>query len=64
MRKRKMKVLETVAFIIGLIIFLLVVGRVGYWEMRYEMECKAHYKIDNIATRYGISGSKMISIRN
>lgn len=39
-KERKQKVLETVAFIIGLTIFLLVIGRAGYWEMRYEMECK------------------------
>lgn len=38
--ERKQKMLETVAFIIGLTIFLLVVGRVGYWETHYEMECK------------------------
>lgn len=39
-KERKQKVLETVVFIIGLTIFLLVIGRVGYWETRYEMECK------------------------
>ena len=38
--ERKQRVLETVAFIIGLTIFLLVIGRVGYWETHYEMECK------------------------
>ena len=38
--ERKQKVLETVAFIIGLTIFLLVVGRVGYLETHYKMECK------------------------
>ena len=49
-KEKKQKALETVAFIIGLTIFLLVVGRVGYWEMRYEMECKVIKVVDNIAT--------------
>lgn len=53
---RKQIALETVAFIIGLIIFLLVVGRVGYWEMRYEMECKVIKVVDNIATLEDSSG--------
>lgn len=47
--ERKQKILEAVAFIIGLTIFLLVVGRVGYWEMRYEMECKV-VKVTTIET--------------
>lgn len=38
--ERKQRVLETVAFIIGLTIFLLVISRVGYFETHYEMECK------------------------
>ena len=55
-KERKQKVLETVAFIIGLTIFLLVVGRVGYWEMRYEMECKVIKVVDNFATLEDSSG--------
>ena len=40
MRRRKQKVLETIAFIIGFTIFMLIVGRVGYLETHYEMDCE------------------------
>ena len=48
--ERKQKVLETVVFIIGVIIFLFVVGRVGYFETHYEMECKVVKVKNNIIT--------------
>lgn len=48
--ERKQKVLETIALIISFIIFILVVGRVGYWDLHYEMDCKVVEIVDNIVT--------------
>ena len=48
--ERKQKVLGTIAFIIGFAIFMLIVGRVGYWDLHYEMDCKVVEITDNVIT--------------
>ena len=48
--ERKQKVLETIAFIIGLIIFILIIGRVGYWDLHYEMDCEVVKIVDDVVT--------------
>ena len=46
--ERKQKTLETIALIIGFIIFILVVGRIGYWELHYKMDCEVVEIVDNV----------------
>lgn len=48
--ERKQKVLGTIAFIIGFAIFMLIVGRVGYWDLHYEMDCEVVKIVDNVIT--------------
>lgn len=48
--ERKQKVFETIAFIIGFIIFMAIVGRVGYWDLHYEMDCEVVKIVDDVAT--------------
>ena len=47
--ERKQKTLETIALIIGFTIFMLIVGRVGYWDLHYEMECEVVEIVDDVA---------------
>lgn len=54
--ERKQKALETIAFIIGFIIFMIAVGRVGYWELHYEMDCEVVKIVDDIVTLEDSSG--------
>lgn len=54
--ERKQKVLETIAFIIGFIIFMAIVGRVGYWDLHYEMDCEVVKIVDNVVTLEDGSG--------
>ena len=48
--ERKQKALETIALIIGFIIFILVVGRISYWDLYYEMDCEVVEIVDNVIT--------------
>ena len=48
--ERKQKALETIALIIGFIIFILVVGRISYWDLHYEMDCEVVEIVDNVIT--------------
>ena len=54
--ERKQKVLETIAFIIGFIIFMAIVGRVGYWDLHYEMDCEVVKIVDDVVTLEYCSG--------
>ena len=54
--ERKQKVLETIAFIIGFIIFMAIVGRVGYWDLHYEMDCEVVKIVDDVVTLEDGSG--------
>ena len=54
--ERKQKTLETIALIIGFIIFILVVGRIGYWELHYKMDCEVVEIVDDVVTLEDGSG--------
>lgn len=54
--ERKQKALQTIVFIIGFIIFILIVGRVGYWDLHYEMECEVVKIVDDVVTLEDGSG--------
>lgn len=56
MRRRKQKALQTIALIIGLIIFILIIGRIGYWDLHYEMECEVVKIVDDVVTLEDGSG--------
>lgn len=60
MRKRKeeskQKGIEIIAFIIGFPIFMLIAGRVGYWDLHYEMDCEVVKIADDIVTLEDGSG--------
>ena len=55
--ERKQKVLGTIAFIIGFAIFMLIVGRIGYWDLHYEMDCKVVEIVDNVITLEDSTGN-------
>lgn len=55
--ERKQKALETIALIIGFIIFILVVGRIGYWDLYYEMDCEVVEIVDNVITLEDSTGN-------
>ena len=46
--ERKQKALETIALMIGFIIFILAVGRIGYWELHYKMDCEVVEIVDDV----------------
>lgn len=48
-KERKQKALETIVLIIGFTIFMLIVGRVGYWDLHYEMDCEVVEIVDDVA---------------
>ena len=54
--ERKQKALQTIVFVIGFIIFILIVGRVGYWDLHYEMECEVVKIVDDVVTLEDGSG--------
>ena len=54
--ERNQKALQTIVFIIGFIIFILIVGRVGYWDLHYEMECEVVKIVDDVVTLEDGSG--------
>lgn len=54
--ERKQKVLETIAFIIGLTIFMLSLGKAGYWDLHYEMDCEVVKIVDDVVTLEDGSG--------
>ena len=54
---KEKKVLKTIAFIIGLIIFMMIIGRVGYWDLHYEMDCKVVEITDNVITLEDSTGN-------
>ena len=56
MRRRKQKALQTIALIIGLIIFILIIGRIGYWELHYKMDCEVVKIVDDVVTLEDGSG--------
>lgn len=55
--ERKQKALETIALIIGFIIFILVVGRISYWDLYYEMDCEVVEIVDNVITLEDSTGN-------
>lgn len=55
--ERKQKALETIALIIGFIIFILVVGRISYWDLYYEMDCEVVGIVDNVITLEDSTGN-------
>ena len=55
--ERKQKALQTIAFIIGFIIFILIVGRVGYWDLHYEMDCEVVKIVDDVVTLEDSTGN-------
>ena len=55
--ERKQKALETIALIIGFIIFILVVGRISYWDLHYEMDCEVVEIVDNVITLEDSTGN-------
>lgn len=55
--ERKQKALQTIVFIIGFTIFMLIVGRVGYWDLHYEMDCKVVEIVDNVITLEDSTGN-------
>ena len=55
--ERKQKALQTIVFIIGFIIFILIVGRVGYWDLHYEMDCEVIKIVDNVITLEDSTGN-------
>ena len=55
--ERKQKALETIALIIGFIIFILVVGRISYWDLHYEMDCEVVKIVDNVITLEDSTGN-------
>ena len=56
-KERKQKALETIALIIGFIIFILVVGRISYWDLHYEMDCEVVEIVDNVITLEDSTGN-------
>ena len=55
--ERKQKALQTIVFIIGFIIFILIVGKVGYWDLHYEMDCEVVEIVDNVITLEDSTGN-------
>lgn len=55
--ERKQKALETITLIIGFIIFILVVGRISYWDLYYEMDCEVVEIVDNVITLEDSTGN-------
>ena len=55
--ERKQKALETIALIIGFIIFILVVGRISYWDLYYEMDCEVIEIVDDVITLEDSTGN-------
>lgn len=55
--ERKQKALETIVFLIGFVIFMLIVGKVGYWDLHYEMDCEVVEIVDNVITLEDSSGN-------
>lgn len=55
--ERKQKALETIALIIGFIIFILIVGRISYWDLYYEMDCEVVEIVDNVITLEDSTGN-------
>lgn len=55
-KERKQKALETIALIIGFTIFMLIVGRVGYLDLHYEMDCEVVKIVDDVVTLEDGSG--------
>ena len=55
--ERKQKALETIALIISFIIFILVVGRISYWDLYYEMDCEVVEIVDNVITLEDSTGN-------
>ena len=54
---KKQKALKTIAFIIGFTIFILIIGRVGYWYLHYEMDCEVVEIVDNVITLEDSTGN-------
>ena len=55
--ERKQKALETIVLIIGFIIFILVIGRISYWDLHYEMDCEVVEIVDNVITLEDSTGN-------
>lgn len=54
---KEKKVLKTIAFIIGFTIFILIVGRISYWDLHYEMDCEVVEIVDNVITLEDSTGN-------
>ncbi len=54
---KEKKVLKTIGFIIGLTIFILIIGRVSYWDLHYEMDCEVVEIVDNVITLEDSTGN-------
>ena len=54
---KEKKVLKTIALIIGFIIFILVVGRISYWDLYYEMDCEVVEIVNNVITLEDSTGN-------
>lgn len=39
-QEKREEILGVIALIVGIIIFIFIIGKVGYWELHYTMECK------------------------
>lgn len=55
--EKKQKALETIALIIGFIIFILIIGRISYWDLYYEMDCEVVEIVDNVITLEDSTGN-------
>ena len=54
---KEKKVLKTITFIIGFTIFILIVGRISYWDLHYEMDCEVVEIVDNVITLEDSTGN-------
>lgn len=49
-QEKREEILGVITLIVGIIIFIIVIGRVGYWDLHYTMECEVVEINNNIVT--------------